>query len=190
MHTSRITWVVLILLTAVLTFGSADPTAAHGDSIKFDISSGLHGRPQIVATWENDGDPVHEPIAGTLSATATDGRSVGPWRLVTTAGDSSVLSTEQALPAGQWSVTVECGFPALGRGQAQLTVTTAEPTSPPTGPPPASMTADHHSPATAANVPPKHDAALWMTTGLICATAIVAGVMTLNGRRRGYPEAR
>ncbi|KJK56147.1 hypothetical protein UK12_24410 [Saccharothrix sp. ST-888] len=101
----------------------SSPAAAHGDSISLRISGRADGHPLVVASWENDGDPVTEPVAATLSGLAADGRSVGPWRLTAVPGAEATYTTDQALPAGSWQITVEAGFPALGRGEASLTVT-------------------------------------------------------------------
>ncbi|MFE0463946.1 hypothetical protein ACFW1A_32300 [Kitasatospora sp. NPDC058965] len=113
----------LVLLTAVAALAGAQPGAAHGDTIHFEVTALVDGHTRAVATWENDGDPVTETVAAMLRASATDGRAVGPWPLVRLDGSPNTFTTADALPPGQWRVSVEAGFPALGRGQADVSVT-------------------------------------------------------------------
>ncbi|GAA1258160.1 hypothetical protein GCM10009665_55510 [Kitasatospora nipponensis] len=116
--------VLLLAVAAVLAvLGPAGPAAAHGDSIHFDLSCLGDGHPRAVAAWDNDGDPVTETVAAELNAVASDGRTVGPWKLIAVPGAPATFTTAQALPPGQWKVSVESAFPALGRGEAELTVT-------------------------------------------------------------------
>ncbi|MBO1417993.1 hypothetical protein, partial [Streptomyces sp. FH025] len=77
--------------------------------------------------WESDHDPVTGDFTGTLSATAADGRTVGPWRLVAVPGRPGVYTTRELLPAGHWRITVDCAFPAPGHGERELDVETAVP---------------------------------------------------------------
>ncbi|MFD9127270.1 hypothetical protein [Kitasatospora sp. NPDC059571] len=137
-----------VLLTGLTVLGTAGPAAAHGDTIAFAVTSRIDGHLRAVATWENDHDPVTETIAATLSATADDGRTVGPWPLVPVPGEQSTLTTTTPLPPGHWKVTVESGFPALGRAQADLTVTAVPGTAPSAGP-----TAPSAAPSTRAPEP-------------------------------------
>ncbi|GAA0686131.1 hypothetical protein GCM10010193_44990 [Kitasatospora atroaurantiaca] len=120
-----------LVLTGLLTVGTSGPAAAHGDAIHFEFAGPAGGHPQTVATWENDGDPVTEDVSATLSAVSADGRSLGPWRLIAVPGHEATFTTREELPAGKWTVTVESGFPALGRGEAEITVTPAPRTAGP-----------------------------------------------------------
>ncbi|MFE4603287.1 hypothetical protein ACFRKE_20805 [Kitasatospora indigofera] len=126
---------LLALLAALGPAGTAD---AHGDTIRFRIAGAPDGHPRAVASWENDGEPVDEEVAATLSAVSDDGRSVGPWRLVPVQGSPATFSTREPLPVGRWKVTVESGFPALGRGEAELTVDVVQDPAPSATPAPAS----------------------------------------------------
>ncbi|MEU1284052.1 hypothetical protein [Kitasatospora sp. NPDC005856] len=113
-----------LALTAAALLAAAVPAAAHGDNVHLDVTGQQNGRVSTVATWENDHDPVTGEFAGTLFATASDGRTVGPWRLVTVPGLQGTYTTREALPVGHWRVTVDCAFPALGHGESELDVDT------------------------------------------------------------------
>ncbi|GJF27648.1 hypothetical protein KNE206_03480 [Kitasatospora sp. NE20-6] len=118
------------LLAGLAVLGAAGPAGAHGDTIAFAVSTLADGHLTAVATWENDHDPVTDKVAGTLSAVAADGRSVGPWPLVAVADRPGTYTTALQLPPGHWKVTVESGFPALGRSEAELDVTAVPGTAP------------------------------------------------------------
>ncbi|MFE7531950.1 hypothetical protein ACFU7Y_40590 [Kitasatospora sp. NPDC057542] len=112
-------------LAAAAVLPTAAPAGAHGDSVHLDVTGQQNGHVSTVATWENDHDPVTEDFAGTLSATAADGRAVGPWRLVGVPGRPGTYTTREILPAGHWQVTVDCAFPSLGHAQRELDVADA-----------------------------------------------------------------
>ncbi|MFJ8045981.1 hypothetical protein ACIRBX_36260 [Kitasatospora sp. NPDC096147] len=135
--------------TALATLGTVGPAAAHGDTIAFGVTALVDGHLTLTATWQNDHDPVDEKIAGAVNATSTDGRAVGPWPLVAVAGPPGVYTTARQLPPGHWTVVVESGFPALGRGEAELDVTAVPGTAPSTpAPAPATPTAASPAPTT------------------------------------------
>ncbi|MFI8455205.1 hypothetical protein [Kitasatospora sp. NPDC085464] len=110
------------VLAAAAVLSAATPAVSHGDSVHLDVTGQQNGHVSTVATWENDHDPVTEEFAGTLSATAADGRAVGPWRLVAVPGQPGTYTTREIVPAGHWTVTVECAFPSLGHAQRELDV--------------------------------------------------------------------
>ncbi|MER7667137.1 hypothetical protein ABTY61_01575 [Kitasatospora sp. NPDC096128] len=114
-----------LALAAVAVLPAAAPAAAHGDTVHLDVAGQRNGRVDTVATWENDHDPVTEEFAGTLAATAADGRTVGPWRLVAVPGRPGTYTTRELLPAGHWKVAVDCAFPSLGHGERELDVEAA-----------------------------------------------------------------
>ncbi|MCX5214438.1 hypothetical protein OG689_35155 [Kitasatospora sp. NBC_00240] len=136
----------VFLLAALAALGPAGTANAHGDTIRFRIAGAPDGHPRAVATWENDGDPVDEEVAATLSAVSDDGRSVGPWRLVPVQGSPASFRTREPLPVGRWKVTVESAFPALGRGEAELTVDVIQDPSPAATPAPTSPAAGAATP--------------------------------------------
>ncbi|MER8184705.1 hypothetical protein [Kitasatospora sp. NPDC094015] len=138
------------LLTGAALLGGAGPAAAHGDTIVFKITTLGDGHTRAAATWANDNDPVTDRVAATLSAVAEDGRSVGPWKLEPVAGTPGTFTTGLALPPGHWAVTVESGFPALGRGTADLMVTAVPGTAPSAGAVVPPVTPGQGGPATGA----------------------------------------
>ncbi|WP_051969713.1 hypothetical protein [Kitasatospora azatica] len=109
-------------LACLAVLGPAAPAEAHGDTIRFQISAVGDGHPRATASYE-DGDPVDEPVAATLSAVSPDGRAVGPWPLVPLPNTQAGYTTRETLPPGTWKVTVDSGFPELGHGEAEITVT-------------------------------------------------------------------
>ncbi|MFD0279859.1 hypothetical protein ACFVHB_39025 [Kitasatospora sp. NPDC127111] len=134
--------VALALAGAAVLGPAALPAAAHGDTVRLDVTGQENGHVTTVATFENDHDPVTQDFAGTLSASSADGRSAGPWRLVAVPGRPGTYTTKETLPAGHWRVTVDCAFPDLGHGERELDVEAAAitdpvlPTPPATGPAP------------------------------------------------------
>ncbi|MFI8519975.1 hypothetical protein ACIGEZ_19380 [Streptomyces sp. NPDC085481] len=128
MHTTtRHGLVLTTALTGALALGLAlpVPAAAHGDTLHVIVTGHRDGHVLTEVTWENDGDPVEEKVAAVVSAVSTDGsRTAGPWKLVRGSGPTG-YTTAEALPAGTWKITVDAGFPGLGHGERQLTVTTA-----------------------------------------------------------------
>ncbi|GHF72788.1 hypothetical protein GCM10018790_58350 [Kitasatospora xanthocidica] len=123
MRTRQLLAACALAVAAVLP--AAAPAGAHGDSVHLDVTGQQNGHVSTFATWENDHDPVTEDFAGTLSATAADGRAVGPWRLVGVPGRPGTYTTREILPAGHWQVTVDCAFPSLGHAQRELDVADA-----------------------------------------------------------------
>ncbi|ARF82383.1 hypothetical protein ACIG0C_06420 [Kitasatospora aureofaciens] len=187
-----------LVLAAAAVLPAAAPAAAHGDTVHLDVDGQQNGRVRAVATWENDHDPVTEDFAGTLSATAADGRTIGPWRLVPVPGQPGTYTTRELLPAGHWKVAVDCAFPSLGHGERELdveavaisdpapmgaTVTSAPPATP--GAASAARTTTAAAAAPAAPAAPAHDAPVRETTddattwaAIATATAAVALVAT------------
>lgn len=125
-------------LTGLLVLGPAATAHAHGDTIHLTVTGVAAGHPTTKATWEDDGHPVNEKVAGTLSATSADGTTLGPWRFVPVPGQPGTFTTAEALPAGDWTITAQTAFPALGRTESRAEVTAASlarPTGTPAGPP-------------------------------------------------------
>ncbi|MDI2129451.1 hypothetical protein [Yinghuangia seranimata] len=192
------TFAAAAALAAAVLLGGAGQAGAHGDTIVFTITELGDGHTRVAATWANDHDPVTEKVAGTLSATADDGRTVGPWKLEPVAGTPGTFTTRLALPPGHWAVVVESGFPALGRGQADLTVTAVPGTEPspstvidPVAPSTAPSTPGPASPAPPAQTPiaapPSSSSSDSGPSRLIIGTVLVAIVLVaaeLLRRRR------
>ncbi|WP_030275977.1 hypothetical protein [Streptomyces sp. NRRL B-24484] len=184
-------------LTGLTVLGTAQPAGAHGDTIAFTVSSLVDGHLTAVATWENDHDPVDEKIAGTLSATDRDGRAVGPWQLVAVAGKPGTYTTARQLPPGHWKVVVESGFPALGRGEAEIDVTAVPGTAPSSGPvAPVGTAPAPSAPAPSASAGPirstsaaaEADSAwTWMAVVVaVLAVTAAGGALLLRRRRAGH----
>ncbi|MFE7525679.1 hypothetical protein ACFU7Y_08135 [Kitasatospora sp. NPDC057542] len=202
-----------LALAAAALLCAAAPAVAHGDSVHLDVTGQQNGRVSTVATWEDDHDPVTGEFAGTLSATASDGRTVGPWRLVTAPGHPGTYTTREILPTGHWRVTVDCAFPAPGRGERELdvdTVVVTDPASPGTGGPALSETAPRSAevtsaplretrPATGTTAAPvsareaspgpvhatTSDATTWAAIGTACAAVVLVATGLWLRRHRG-----
>ncbi|MFJ3220851.1 hypothetical protein ACIPLC_33635 [Kitasatospora sp. NPDC086801] len=123
--------VVALALAGAAVLPAAVPVAAHGETVHLDVSGQRNGHVSTVATWENDHDPVTGEFTGTLAATATDGRTVGPWRLVAVLGEPGTYTTREILPAGHWRVSVDCAFPSPGHGEGELDVEATVSSDPP-----------------------------------------------------------
>ncbi|MFV0131439.1 hypothetical protein ACLGI4_27640 [Streptomyces sp. HMX112] len=124
----RGTLAVSLCLTGALALSptTTAPAHAHGDTLRLEITGQRDGHVETTVTWENDSDPVDEPVSATLSAVdATGTRTAGPWRLTPLPGSAHRYTTREALAPGRWKVTVEAAFPGLGRGIRDLTVTAA-----------------------------------------------------------------
>ncbi|MEU1781065.1 MULTISPECIES: hypothetical protein [Streptomyces] len=173
----------------LLALGAAGPAAAHGDTIRLTVPGPpSDGHIRALATWENDGDPVDERVAGTLTARDAAGHAQGPWVLVPVPGAKGAYTTHESLPPGNWTVTLHCGFPDLGHGEATVTVPAAAPASAPRA-----AAAPAASPEPAAPSP-AFDGGAHLTaivlTAVISTIALVGGWFVLRSRRPGRSFAR
>ncbi|MDH6707492.1 hypothetical protein P3T27_004229 [Kitasatospora sp. MAA19] len=137
--------VAALALAGATVLPAAAPAAVQGDTVHLDVSGQRNGHVSTVATWENDHDPVTGEFVGTLAAASSDGRTVGPWRLVAVPGEAGTYTTREMLPAGHWRVTVDCAFPSPGHGERELDVE-----APVIGDPPLSGAAATTGPASTA----------------------------------------
>ncbi|MFJ1567871.1 hypothetical protein ACIOG8_27260 [Streptomyces erythrochromogenes] len=131
----RIRIVLSATLTALgLMFLTPAAAHAHGDTLKVVVTGQRAGHVTTDITWENDGDAIDENVAATVNAISVDGtRTMGPWRLVRDpAAAPAGWTTAETLPPGSWKVTVEVGFPALGKGELEVGVPVVDP-APTTG---------------------------------------------------------
>ncbi|OLZ61308.1 hypothetical protein AVW11_24560 [Streptomyces amritsarensis] len=211
----RIRIVLSATLTALgLMFLIPAAAHAHGDTLKVVVTGQRAGHVTTDITWENDGDAVDETVAATVNAVSVDGtRTMGPWRLVRDpAAAPAGWTTAETLPPGSWKVTVEVGFPALGKGELEVGVPVVDP-APTTGataggtpavpaPTPeaaagstagsgsaAATSADSSSPSpapsgTQAAAGADGDAVWWTTAGVAVTALAGAGVGLLLRRRR------
>ncbi|MGW2601334.1 hypothetical protein [Streptomyces klenkii] len=180
---------------ALLVLGTPGPAAAHGDTIHFTVSgTPSDGHVRALAAWDNDDDPVDEPVAGTLTATGRDGRTLGPWQLVAAEGGKAAYTTREALPPGTWKVVVHSGFPDLGHGEGTVDVAAqgeAGPAPAATAPPAArSATSPGHSADSSAAPREEASSSGSSRTGIAagaCAAAVVlaavGGVLLFRARR-------
>ncbi|MCX4539580.1 hypothetical protein [Streptomyces sp. NBC_01565] len=202
----------LLLLCQALALAVSTPAHAHGDTVKVVVTGQRDGHVTADVTWENDGDPVDEAVAATVNAVSPDGaRSEGPWKLVRDTGKDAGWTTAEVLPPGNWKVSVDVGFPALGHGDKEVAVPVVDPAptaTPGTPQPPASGTPDasatpsaaapsasaQPSPSSAAPQPASSDddgdgadGTLWWTTAGVAATALAGaagGVFLRRARTR------
>ncbi|MER7846133.1 hypothetical protein ABTZ03_19510 [Kitasatospora sp. NPDC096077] len=180
-----------LALAALTVLPAAVPAAAHGDTVHLDVAGQQNGRVSTVATWENDHDPVTEDFAGTLSATAADGRTVGPWRLVAVPGRPGTYTTRELLPAGHWKIAVDCAFPSLGHGERELDVEAAAISDPSPLDAVAASTTNTPAPpavpgpsvvaAAATSAAPVHETTDDVTTWAAIATATAAVLLVATG---------
>ncbi|MEU7134951.1 hypothetical protein [Streptomyces sp. NPDC046261] len=175
-------------LAGLLVLGPAATAHAHGDTIHLTVTGVSAGHPTTTATWEDDGHPVNEKVAGTLTATSDDGTSLGPWRFVPVPGRPGTFTTAEALPAGHWTITAQTAFPALGRTEYRTEVTAASlavPTDAPAGPPSAAAAA----PSTKATPTASAEAAASDSDGGPAPGAVTLGVTALAIAAVGVPVA-
>ncbi|AUG77439.1 hypothetical protein CFP65_2614 [Kitasatospora sp. MMS16-BH015] len=170
----------LLSLAVLPAAPAAAAPAVHGGSVHLLVANSGGGQPRTVPTWERDGDPVTEPLRGTLSADSLDGRHAGPWRLLVCADGS--YRTAESLAPGHWHLTVEAAAPALGRGEADLVVAAAATdTRTPTARPPYTLAPD--APALAEPARPRSTGLRVLAAG---AALGAAGLLLLRlGRGRG-----
>ncbi|MEU9863895.1 hypothetical protein AB0D99_23775 [Streptomyces sp. NPDC047971] len=142
------------LLTLVAQALAMPSTArAHGDTVKVVVTGQRDGHVTTEITWENDGDAVEETVAATVNATSVDRtRSMGPWRLVRVPGTRAGWMTAEVLAPGNWKVTVDVGFPALGHGEAEIAVPVVDPV-PPSAPTPTASAPLPSAPAPSSAAP-------------------------------------
>ncbi|MDH6580443.1 hypothetical protein [Kitasatospora sp. MAP5-34] len=164
--------VAVLALAACAVLAGATPAAAHGGNIHFAITAHTDGRTQTTASYD-DGDPVDEPVAATLSAISSDGRTVGPWPLLAVAGTEAAYTTRLALPPGSWKVSVDSAFPELGHGESDLAITAV----PNTQPSPSPATIGPTAPSAAVPAPPH--AAVARTTTQAAARPRPSGQLSL-----------
>ncbi|MEU6214943.1 hypothetical protein ABZ891_34245 [Streptomyces sp. NPDC047023] len=178
-----------------LALGAPLTAQAHGDNLEVVVIGHRQGHIAAEVTWANDGDAVDEQVAGTVQAVSADGaRTTGPWPLVRDTASATTWTTAEALPSGHWKVTVEVGFPSLGRAEREVTVdplqlpqttvsTPASPQNPPPSPaaPTRPASADTHQ-MTSANGEPSFGPypALLAALGLAVATA---ALIAIRGKR-------
>ncbi|MEV7416998.1 hypothetical protein [Streptomyces sp. NPDC089919] len=178
-----------LLLTPMLCAG---PAYAHGDTLHIVITGHRMGHVTADVTWENDGDPLDEPLSATVSATSADGsRTAGPWLLVPGTTPAS-WTTAEVLPPGSWQVTVEAGFPSLGRATGRVSVPVVDPIGM-TRPSATTTASDGAAAAASGGVGDRPDsgwnAVRWVAGGFLLSSLAAAVAGALHRRRRTRPAA-
>lgn len=187
-----------LALTAAAVVVTAGPAEAHGDTLKVVITGERAGHVTADVTWENDGDAVEEAVAATVNAVSADGaRTQGPWKLVRDPGRAAGWTTAETLPAGTWTVTVEAGFPSLGRASKEVGVPVTDPAPTASSPAPASSAPPSPAAPPASTVPPASTASAdpapggtgtgWWTTAGVAGIALLGaagGILLRRARRR------
>ena len=133
------------------------------------------GSLSVDVAWD-DGHPVTEPIAATLTATSAAG-TIGPVALRRLAGLPTVVY-EGVLPAGTWEVVVDAALPGIGHCAATVTVGLSPA-------PPGATTCGNASEAAAVATPPSSGVSTSVLVGLIaaCVVTLVAVGVLLSRRR-------
>lgn len=173
-----------LTLAAAAVLPCAAPALAHGDAVRLDVGDAPGGHVRTEASWADDRTPVADGFDGTLAATAPDGRSAGPWRLVGLPDRPGTYTTREALPAGHWRISVGCERPAPGRGERELDVeaaTFAAGSEPPSSQPSTVL------PLAAVARGPVHETTDEATTWAAVGTATAAVLLVITGlwlRRR------
>ncbi|CAM5280864.1 hypothetical protein [Streptomyces abikoensis] len=172
---------------ALLVLTTPGPAAAHGDTIQFTVGGAQSdGHVRAVAAWDNDGDPVDEPVAGTLTATSRDGRTLGPWQLVPAGGEKATYTTREALPPGNWKVVVHSGFPDLGHGEGTVDVAAqaeAGPARSATAPPAERSTPPGRTTAAREEASPSRTGLVVAAGAAVAVLAAAGGVFLFRARR-------
>jgi hypothetical protein len=134
------------------------------------------GSLSVDVAWD-DGHPVTEPIAATLTATSAAG-NIGPVALSRLAGLPTVVY-EGTLPAGAWEVTVDAALPGIGHCAATVTVGASP------GPPGQTRCGDAAAATTTTTTTAGNGVSTIVLVGLIAAGIVALGAVgVLLSRRR------
>jgi hypothetical protein len=134
------------------------------------------GSLSVDVAWD-DGHPVTEPIAATLTATSAAG-NIGPVALRRLSGLPTVVY-EGTLAAGTWEVVVDAALPGIGHCATIVTVDA-------TPGPPGATSCGNAAAAAAAAAPTGTGVSTIVLVGLIatCVVTLAAvGVLLLSRRR-------
>ena len=164
---------VAAALTAILVL--PPPAEGHAGMV-LTLRDDGRGSVSVDVAWD-DGHPVTEPIAATLTATSAAG-NIGPVGLRRLPGLPTVVY-EGALPAGAWQVVVDAALPGIGHCAATVTVGA-------TPGPPASTRCGDAAAAPAAAPPADGGVSTTVLVGLVAACVVALGAVgaLLLSRRR------
>jgi hypothetical protein len=104
-----------LLVVLVLASGGmlmASPAWAHGGPVDVEIRGDGGQGLTALATYHNDKHPVNDRgLDLTFTAVSSEGRTLGPERLVASNEGQGLYLSNTPLPAGHWTVTVTLAQP-------------------------------------------------------------------------------
>ncbi|MFD6753768.1 MULTISPECIES: hypothetical protein [Micromonospora] len=173
------TAMIAALLLAVL---AANPAAAHNNKLKLTVAGDGADGVTIQATYA-DGHYLDKAVRLVLTATGSEGRTVGPVQLEPAAEGQGFYTTGPILSPGEWKVRVKPAAPYSGTASAKVQARVAQP-------PPVVPVAENRDaePARADRGGDGTAPGWWWAVGLGVATLIVVALTApLLGRRRRRP---
>jgi hypothetical protein len=112
---------ILTVLLAGLTLVLGAPAAsAHGGPIKLEVTGDGADNVNVLVTYKKDGHPVTEIVEAALSATSSDGRSLGPVPLRSASEGQNLYHSAEPLPNGEWDVTVTATEPSKAKATVKV----------------------------------------------------------------------
>ncbi|MBL6277783.1 hypothetical protein JMF97_16615 [Micromonospora fiedleri] len=180
---TRIRTVATAMIAALfLVVLAANPAAAHNNKLKLTVAGDGADGVTIQATYA-DGHYLDKVVRLVLTATGSEGRTVGPVQLEPAPEGQGFYTTGPILSPGEWKVRVKPAAPYSGTKSATVQARVAQP--PPVVPVSENRDAD---PARADRVGDGAAPGWWWAVGLGVATLIVVALTApLLGRRRRRP---
>lgn len=108
-------YAVTALLAGLTLLLGAPAASAYSGAIELEVTGDGADNVNVLVTWKKDDRPVTEIVAGTLTAKSKDGRSYGPVELRSSPEGQNLYHAAEALPTGEWKVTVKVSKPAKAR---------------------------------------------------------------------------
>ena len=168
------------LLVAVL---AANPAAAHSDKLTLTVAGDGADGVTIQATYA-DGHYLDKMVRLVLTATGSEGRTVGPVQLEPAAEGQGFYTTGPILTPGEWKVRVKASAPYSGTASTKVQARVAQ--TPAVAP--VSDTRDAEPARADRSAGDGEAPGWWWAVGIGVATlVVVALVAPLLGRRRGRP---
>lgn len=158
------------------------------EAVDITIRSDGTGAVWATLAW-TDGDPLTDASSGSLFATTSDGRRVGPAGMGRVPNSPGTLAYAGTLEPGTWHVSVDVALPALGHCEADVVVAPAAPS-------PKDTVCRAPRPPAATVAPTGHGAAAGSSSGAtlalsLAAVTVAAGValgVVLTARTRRRPR--
>ncbi|RIV38679.1 hypothetical protein [Micromonospora radicis] len=166
------------LLLAVL---ATTPAAAHGDKLKLTVAGDGADGVTIQASYA-DGHHLDKPVRLVLTATGSEGRTVGPVQLEPATEGQGFYTTGPILSPGEWKVRVTAPAPHTGAATAQVQARVAQ--TPAVAPVADTRDADSASTENSGGAAP----GWWLAVAVgVAVLVVVALTAPLLGRRRSRP---